>query len=67
MRDLFDVVFGHLQYDFFEDSEEVQGTWDFEHLGGDLFKIRYVPFSYSPYPAQVQTFKVTKIAERPIK
>jgi hypothetical protein len=59
MNDLLSTIIDHIEYDFAEDSEEVQGNWNVT-MAYDQLTVSYLPFDDSPYPAATMTYQITR-------
>jgi hypothetical protein len=61
MDNLLTFLIDKVEYDFCEDDDDVQGTWDIDRAG-DRIRIAYCPFNDSPYPATWQEFVIERVA-----
>jgi hypothetical protein len=59
MNDLLATIISHIEYDFAEDSDEVQGNWDITMVD-DQLTVNYLPFDDSPHPAATMTYQITR-------
>lgn len=59
-RSLLELTVGSIEYDFREDDDSVQGTWDIR-LNGEHLTIEYLPFSDSPYQPARERYRIVRV------